>query len=297
MKIFQLLEIPSMGRNTVEVIEKKLRKIIGEQRKSSSLGLLYSGGLDSSIIAKIMVSLMEPPSIALVSVGLSGSYDIKNATLGSTELGINLHKYLLSKKRIMKAIQSLKQLNIIHNPVALSIAIPIFLGMEKLANDLHIKTIFLGQGADELFGGYRKYVELYKNKGLEETKKTMKNDLRSLQNDQIIRERKMAQHFEVDLIYPFLDSEIIKRAEYYPVTTHIVQTREGEFIRKAVLRKLAQKLNLSKDITEQPKKAIQYGSGTVKLLRIIAKSSNCQNIPEWFQMHFQSDSIFDIKKT
>ena len=108
----------------------------------------------------------------------------------------------------MEIIQSLKQLNIIHNPVALSIAIPIFLGMQKSANDLHVKTIFLGQGADELFGGYQKYVELYKNKELEETKKSMISDLRSLQNDQIIRERKMAHHFGLDLIYPFLDSKI-----------------------------------------------------------------------------------------
>lgn len=120
----------------------------------------------------------------------------------------------------------------------------------------------------------------------------MNSDLKSLQNDQIIRERKMAHHLGLDLIYPFLDSEIITRAEYYPLTTHIEQTRQGEFIRKALLRKLAQKLGLSKDIAEQPKKAIQYGSGTVKLLRIIAKSSNYQNIPEWFQKYFQTDDIF-----
>ncbi|UCG03545.1 MAG: hypothetical protein JSW11_06035 [Candidatus Heimdallarchaeota archaeon] len=269
----------------MEVIEKQLRKIIGEQRKTSSVGLLYSGGLDSSIIAKIMVSLMESPSINLLSVGLSDCYDMKNATLGSTELGINLHKYVLTEKRVLKAIRSLKQLNVIPHPVALSIAIPIFLGMQKLVNDYEVKTIFLGQGADELFGGYQKYVELYKNKGVEETEKAMINDLLSLQNDQIIRERKIANHFGVHLIYPFLDSCIIKRAQYYPVTTHIVQTHQGKFIRKALLRKLAHKIGLSKNVTEQPKKAIQYGSGTVKLLRRIAKSNN-QNVSEWFESSF-----------
>ncbi|MFX0123768.1 MAG: asparagine synthase C-terminal domain-containing protein [Candidatus Hodarchaeota archaeon] len=275
----------------MEVIENQLRKIIGKQRESSSVGLLYSGGLDSSIIAKIMVSLFEPSSIALVSVGLSGSYDLKKSILGSAELGLNLYKYYLTKKRVIEAIQSLKQLNIIFNPVSLSIAIPIFLGMQKLADDFDVKTIFLGQGADELFGGYQRYVMLYKNKGLEETKKTMINDLRHLQKVQIIRERKIAHHFNLDLVYPFLDSEIIKRAENYPVTTHIVQTRQGEFIRKALLRKLARKLGLSEEITEQPKKAIQYGSGTMKLLRMIAKSNNYKNISEWFQIYFKSDDI------
>jgi asparagine synthase (glutamine-hydrolysing) len=275
----------------VEVIQRQLREIIGKQRNASSVGLLYSGGLDSSIIAKIMVSLMEPSSILLLSVGLSDSYDIKTAILGSRELGINLHKYYLTEDRVMKAIQSLKQLNIIQHPVALSIAIPIFLGMRKIANDFNTKTIFLGQGADELFGGYQKYVEIYKSKGGEITRKIMNDDLRSLQSEQIIRERKIAHHFGLDIIYPYLDSVIIKRAKIYPISTHIEQTPHGELIRKALLRKIAQKLGLPKEISEQPKKALQYGSGTVKLLRKIVKSGKYENISDWFQVYFQSDEI------
>lgn len=273
----------------MEIIQNKLIEIIGKQRNSSSVGLLYSGGLDSSIIAKLLVSLMEPKSILLISVGLSDSYDIKRATYGSQHLGIKLHKCYLTEDLVMKAIRSLRQLNIIHHPVALSIAIPIFLGMQKIANDFNAKIIFLGQGADELFGGYKKYTEIYKSKGGEEARRIMNDDLQSLQNDQIIRERKIAHHFGVDIIYPYLDPEIIKRAKMYSISTHIEQTSQGELIRKALLRKLAQKIGLPLEITEQPKKAIQYGSGTVKLIKMIAKSNNCENISEWFRLYFQSD--------
>ncbi|MFW9904062.1 MAG: asparagine synthase C-terminal domain-containing protein [Candidatus Thorarchaeota archaeon] len=273
----------------MEIIQKKLIEIIGKQRNSSLVGLLYSGGLDSSIIAKIMVSIMEPTSILLLSVGLSDSYDMKTATFGSKHLGINLHKYYLTEDEVMKAIRSLKQLNIIQHPVALSIAIPIFLGMQKIATDFDTKTIFLGQGADELFGGYQKYAEIYKSKGGEDTRKIMNEDLQSLQNDQVVRERKIAHHFGLDIIYPYLDPDIINRAKIYPISTHIEQTSQGELIRKALLRKLAQKIGLPLEITKQPKKAIQYGSGTTKLIRKIVKSSNCQNISEWFRVYFQPD--------
>jgi asparagine synthase (glutamine-hydrolysing) len=273
----------------MEIIQNKMMEIIGKQRNSSSVGLLYSGGLDSSIIAKLCVSLMQPTSLLLISVGISNSYDIKTATFGSQHLGIKLHKYYLTEDRVLKAIQSLRQLNIIHHPVALSIAIPIFLGMQKIANDFDTKIIFLGQGADELFGGYQKYAEIYKSKGGEETRKIMNNDLHTLQNDQIIRERKIAHQFGLDIIYPYLDSDIIKQAKKYPISAHIEQTPQGELIRKVLLRKLAQKIGLPLEITRQPKKAIQYGSGTVKIIRKIVKSNNCQNISEWFRVYFQSD--------
>ena len=281
----------NIGRNTVEIIEKQLRRIIGEQRKTDSVGLLYSGGLDSSILAKIMTLLFPPSSIVMVCVGLPNSYDLNNATIGATELGIKLYTRFLTMELILETIQSLKQMNIIHNPVALTIAIPIFLGMQTLANKFHTRVIFLGQGADELFGGYQRYIQLYKECGLETTKKTMIDDLRTLQDDQIIREQRMAQHFGINSIYPFLDLEIINRAQSYPITTHIVHTPQGEVIRKALLRKLAKKLGLSEKITKQPKKAIQYGSGTVKLLRKLAKSKEYQNIPDWFQACFPSENI------
>ncbi|MFX1517555.1 MAG: asparagine synthase C-terminal domain-containing protein, partial [Promethearchaeota archaeon] len=264
---------------------------VEKHQNTGSVGLLYSGGLDSSIIAKILLSIMEPTSIVLISVGLSDCYDFKTASLGSRELGIDLHKYILTEEKVMKAIWRLKQLNIIHHPVALSIAIPIFLGMQNLATDFNTKTIFLGQGADELFGGYQKYIEIYRSKGGVATEKTMIDDLHSLQNDQILRERKIAQQFGLNIIYPYLDSDIIKRAKMYPITTHIEQTPEGELIRKALLRKIARKIGLPREITEQPKKAIQYGSGTVKLLRSISKANNCQNISEWFQNYFRPDEF------
>ena len=279
----------------MEIIER-LREIIGKQRDTGSIGLLYSGGLDSSIIAKLMASFMEPTSIVLISVGLNDCYDMKMASLGSKYLGINLHKYILTKERVMEAVWSLKQMNVIHHPVALSIAIPIFLGMKKITKDFNTKTVFLGQGADELFGGYQKYIEIYKSQGGEATRKIMIDDLEALQNDQIIREQNIAQYFGLNIIYPYLDSEIIREAKKYPLTTHIEQTPEGALIRKALLRKIAQKIGLPSEITQQPKKAIQYGSGTVKLLRIIAKSSNYQNISEWFQICFQPDEFSSSKK-
>lgn len=273
----------------MKIIENQLKKIIGEQH--NSVGLLYSGGLDSSIIAKIMTTLIRPSSIIAVSVGLQDSYDLNSAAFGARELGISLNTCILTMELVLEAIEILKQMNIIYHPVALTIAIPIFLGMQTLAKNLNVKIVFLGQGADELFGGYQRYVHLYKNEGFETLRKVMTSDLHTLQEDQIIREHKMAQYLGLDLIYPFLDPRIIKRANFYPITTHIIYTSQGEIIRKALLRDLAKKLGLSESIADRPKKAIQYGSGTIRLLKRIAKFNNYRSISDWFQACFQPDDI------
>lgn len=272
----------------MEKILKQLKNIVGDQLKQDSVGILYSGGLDSSVIAKILMTHLSPSSIIAVCVGLPDSYDQKNAIKGATELGFKLQTRFLTIELVSETIQSLKQMNIIHNPVGLTISIPMFLGLQTLADEFQIKTVFLGQGADELFGGYQKYVQLYKKYGEESTTNAMISDLRLMLDNQVLMERRIAQFFPISTFYPFLDHRIIKYAQSHPVTTHIVCTPQGDLTRKALLRKMATKLGLSESLTGQPKKAIQYGSGTVKLLRKFVKSRGYQNIPDWFQACFQS---------
>ncbi|MFX0014607.1 MAG: asparagine synthase C-terminal domain-containing protein [Promethearchaeota archaeon] len=276
----------------MEIIENQLRNIVEKQR--NSVGLLYSGGLDSSIIAKILITLIPPSSVAVVSVGLPDSVDLNNATIGAKELGIKLHKCLLTQKLVLEAVETLKQMSIIYNPVDLSIAIPIFLGLQTLAHDFDVKTVFLGQGADEIFVGYQKYVQLYEMGDHEAVKKAMIFDLQKLQKSQIVREQKIAQYFGLDLIYPFLDPKIIEHAYSYSIQSHLAYMSQGNIVRKAQLRKLAKTIGLSDSLTNRPKKAIQYGSGTIKLLKNIAKSNNYQNIPEWFQSSF-SPNLYRMK--
>jgi asparagine synthase (glutamine-hydrolysing) len=260
--------------------------VIREHQTSKPVGLLFSGGLDSSIIAKIMLSVFSQSDIVAVSVGLSKSHDLLNASSRAKELGLKLEKCVLTEKLVLDVIQHIKEKKIVNNPGDLGIAIPLFVGMKTLANKFNVQTVFLGQGADENFAGYRKYVELYEMYGPDVIKKAMTNDLQQLQNKQKLMEERIARTFQIKLVYPFLDPQIVNFAFSQPITTHIVRTIQGDFIRKALLRTQAEKLGLSRKITTQPKKAMQYGSGTVKLLRKLAKSSGHKNISEWFKAFF-----------
>lgn len=270
-------------------IENQLKRIISEYHPRYPLGLLYSGGLDSSIIGRIMLSVFPPSSIVAVCVGLSKSYDLNNATSNAKELGIKLSTRFFTIELIMGIIKSLREMKCTHGPGDLSLAIPLFLGMQTLAKEFKVQTVFLGQGADELFGGYQKYVQLLKKYGPEATNKAMVNDFRKLKEKQLIMECKIAQNFNLTLCYPFLDPYIINFAQSQPVTVHIVRNSQGRHIRKVLLRNLAKKIGLSETVTNQQKKAIQYGSGAVKMLRKLAKSDGYQNIPDWYNDFFTED--------
>jgi asparagine synthase (glutamine-hydrolysing) len=270
----------------VKYLENQLKQIISQYHSSYPLGLLYSGGLDSSIIGKIMLSLFPSSSICAVCVGFPQSYDLINAKSKAKELGFKLYTRFLTEELIMDIIKSLQEMKCIHGPSELSIAIPLFLGIQTLAEEFHVQTIFAGQGADELFGGYQKYVKLLNEFGPDIVKKNMETDFKKLKEKQLLMERKISQNFNVNLFYPYLDPSIISFAQSQPVTVHITRNSQRRLIRKALLRNLARNLQLSEAITLQPKKAIQYGSGTVKTLRKLVKSTGYQNIHDWFQDFF-----------
>jgi asparagine synthase (glutamine-hydrolysing) len=183
----------------VDIIERRLKQIICNQKHTDSIGLLYSGGLDSTIIAQILLLQIPLSSLNIVCVGFRGSHDMQNASFGAKELGFKLNRYFLTLDSIKKTIRELKQLNIIDNPVHLAIAIPLFSGMQLLAKRYKARNIFLGQGADELFGGYKRYTLLYHANKIEDISIAMKNDLKSLLQSQIRMEKGLANYCGVTL--------------------------------------------------------------------------------------------------
>lgn len=269
-------------------LENIIDDAVGQYHGDGNVGLLYSGGLDSSIIANILKKNFDIRSIFLVTVGVEGSYDLVNASNGAHELKLPLYSCFLDLPIVKYAINRLIELNIVKNAGEILIAVPLFLGMRFLHQKFNTKIVYLGQGADELFGGYKKYSILASESDMLELEKTMENDLEKLINQQTIMEKQIAKHFEIELIYPFLFRELIEFARNIPVSDHIVLVNGNKPLRKAILRKLARALGLSENISSQPKKALQYGSGTKKLVKQISKKAGYSQLSNWFESLVQS---------
>ncbi|WP_455141028.1 asparagine synthase C-terminal domain-containing protein [Candidatus Hodarchaeum mangrovi] len=268
-------------------LEQVFTEIIRKFDPETRFGLMYSGGLDSSIIAKILLKTVKSDFISFITVGAERSYDLINAKKGAEKLGIELKTCILTHNKVRDSIKDLKKFKYIQTPKDLSIAIPLYLGLRKLVKENFARNIFLGQGADELFGGYNRYELLFKKKLEKQIKQQMKFDLSTLRSNQLKMEKEIANNVGVDLIYPYLDEQLIEYAQRLPYNKLLRENEFGKIIRKVYLREVAANLTLPKDIINQRKKAIQYGSNTIKLMRVIATEDGFKNIRIWFQKEFK----------
>jgi asparagine synthase (glutamine-hydrolysing) len=230
--------------------------------------ILVSGGIDSSVIAAI--SVKEFGDVRLISAGTEGSEDIYYAGILSSELNSPLYVVTITEKNLIHAIKELKALGLdIYNII---MGITEFLSIEK-AKEIGLKRIISGIGSDELFFGFQKH-------------KTMKKDeLEKFREDRLFympaldlwRLNSIAHKLNISIAFPYLDDNVIGAA----LSKDIEELAKD--YDKFPIRSIGKSFGLSGKITERRKKAMQYGSGTVKLLRYLSKKKKYENVGEFIK--------------
>ncbi len=237
-----------------EAEENIIKALESFKPKNACIG--FSGGVDSSLLAGIY-------DLPLVSVTASKK-EKERIEESAKVLGRSVEIFEFKEKDVQACVGDVVYAIETTNPLQVSIAIPIYLTM-KFAKNLGFSEIIFGQGADELFGGYKRYENLM-GKSLE---RAIKEDIVNIGENNLIRDTKLAYFNEIKLIAPYLHWDIIEAALSIPVSLKI--RREGErVIRKYFLRELAKRF-ISEKIAYQEKKAIQYSTNAYKLLDKIAK--------------------------
>lgn len=119
------------------------------------LGAMLSGGLDSSLIVALMARNMTEP-VKTFSVGFAeaaGGNELNEARLVAAQLGCEHHELELSFHSHEVDLANLVWH--LDEPLA-DLSSLGFLALSGLASE-HVTVALSGQGADELFGGYRKH--------------------------------------------------------------------------------------------------------------------------------------------
>ncbi|ADD08544.1 asparagine synthase C-terminal domain-containing protein [Candidatus Aciduliprofundum boonei] len=226
-----------------------LAELLKDAVECRDAALAFSGGLDSGVLAY----LMKDCPVKLYTVGIEGSKDVKNAEEAANTLGLELQIIDINEYDILEGILFLKRIEPSISALEVSFELPLYF----VCSYADERDVYTGQGSDELFGGYAKYLE---------NPELMSEDLNKLMAKTKPRETKIATLLGKELHTPYLDKRIIEFARNIPKELKI---KNG--VRKYVLREAARYLGVPKEIVEREKKAAQYGSGIWKIMKKMAK--------------------------
>ena len=230
-------------QNIVDNVYNELKAAV-EQTADKPCAIAYSGGLDSSLLLALSGYRYIP-----YTLGFSDSRDIENVDDASSILKINPKIILLDEIDIEGYISQLLKIDPKITKMEMGYELVLFILMDFIPE----KYVVTGQGADELFYGYRRFID----------NPRLKNDtyINRLFNVTLPREKKMAEYYDKELITPYLSLGMLKIRHYITREDNIEENRN-----KLILREIAAKISLPEEIYNRSKTAAQYGSGINKYL-------------------------------
>jgi asparagine synthetase B (glutamine-hydrolysing) len=252
------------------LIEEKIIQI----SKNKKIGILFSGGVDSSVIAMICKKLnldyccysvgfkdnkSKEPEDIVIAKEIAKKYELnfKYKIFNLKEIEIIFKK----TAEILKNTKAFDSVNIGVGAVEYSAI--------ELAKKDNCNLIISGLGSEEIFAGYNRH-KISKNI-IEECW----NGLINIYQRDLIRETLIPKHFNVELYAPFLDFDVIRIAMRMSLKSKINKKQD-----KITIRKIAKKLGL-KEFAKRKKRAAQYGSRFNNALQKLAKQNNFEFVKDY----------------
>jgi len=224
-------------------IEKNLPK--------EKFGILFSGGIDSTLIAFIAKKLKKDficYTTALEEPGLKKAEDLEYSEKISKELGFKLKIIKLSLKEVEEYLKKTIKVTEKTDVVTIGVGTTFLPACEQAKKD-KIKTIFSGLGSEEIFAGYERHEKA------KDVNKECLIGLKNIKKRDLDRDEAIVKHFGLKLKLPFLSKELVGYSLKIPGEYKI---KDG--IKKLVLRKAAIQIGIPKKYAMRKKRAAQYGS-------------------------------------
>ena len=238
---------------------RKLRELVIEavrKRMEGVGGVSLSGGLDSSIVAAIAKGFNPDIHLFTGSIKRSPGPDLENAKLMAEFLGMEPHIYLISDTDITDFIpEAVWYLESFDEDCISGIISNYY--VSKMAKE-YTNSILVGEGADELFGGYRMVLKSPKVIDDEHRKQLAQRLLDIAYNTALRRLDRAWMANGVNYQTPFLDAKVIAFSQRIPMEWKIYGEEQVE---KFILREAFRDM-LPEKIANREKLRFAMGVGT-----------------------------------
>ncbi len=235
------------------VLEDAIRKRVHDRER---VGIIYSGGIDSFLIAHV-VQKLGVPFTCYVAGRNEGSSDIDWAVRTAQDSDFPLEIKRLSAEDIDAMIPEVIETIEDHSLNQVEVAIPVFAAI-RMAQEAGERVVLTGQGADELFGGYPWYPTIVDREGYDSFVDRSWEDAFLLYKECLEREDKIAMAHSIELRVPYLDPEVI-RCAFAIAPQHKIKKGE-DVLGKRIHRAVSVVLGVPKDVALRSKEAAQHGA-------------------------------------
>ena len=259
-------------KKEIDKLKKLLINSIEKPKKKEKIGLLLSGGLDSSLLVLLLKKADYNFTCYVAefhSPNFKKATDIKYAKLLAKKLNLKLKIVKVNIKDVEKNLPKIIQIIKRKEVPMISIATAIYFCVRKAKED-KIKTLYYDCALDCIFAGLNKH-KISKN-----LNKTCKESLDSTYKNDLPRDTAITNHFKIKLISPFINKKLISFALKLPKKYKIKNNTN-----KYILRKVAIELGLQEKIAMRKKSAIQYSSNSQKLIKKISKQKGFSKIKDY----------------
>ncbi len=246
-------------KQAADTVLELLRKSVERRMKGGRrIAIGFSGGVDSSLLT-LLASQMG--NVKLVSVYASGSKDEASVKASARLLGLDLIEVALSPSEVAEKIGWIAELTEKWGAMDIAIGMAINTAASTARNE-GCDCLLLGQLADELFGGYRRYLRSYSGEGVNASHRSMLKDTVGAYSANFERDEAAASPY-TDLRLPYASLELVEYALSLHPRLKINPENDG---RKIVLRKAAIQAGVPKELALKPKKALQFSSNLQKIV-------------------------------
>ncbi|WP_280587104.1 asparagine synthase-related protein [Halorubrum sp. Boch-26] len=234
-------------------------RVADENGGPGRLAVAFSGGVDSGLVAAGV------PDATCYVAGFEGCHDVAAARDAAAAMDRDLRVVEITHEELLRAVREVADATRRRNPMDLAIAVPLYLAAEAAAAD-GFDRLAVGQGADELFGGYSKVVDPATDDRVDaDTVRGARTETVRTLPDQLERDVLALRAAGVEPVAPLLDDRVVAGALSLPGE---LLASDGE--RKVALRRAAAG-RVPESVRTADKKAVQYGTYVSRELDRLAR--------------------------
>ncbi len=273
---------PEVKGNPEATTEKLIREAIRKRLPEKKFGIMFSGGIDSTLLAQICKQLGRDFTCyiaALKDKAKQEPEDLKYSKIVAKKLGFNLKIVEIDLDDVEDYLKKIIPLIENTSVVRVGVALTLYAACEAASKDGN-KVIFSGIGPEEIFAGY------HRHKKSPDINQECLFGLLKLYDRDMYRDDVVAMRNNLELRAPFLDKKLVEYALRIPAKHKLNKDQD-----KLILRKIAMKLGIPKDIANRKKRAAQYGSNFDKALSKLARRRGHYFRPDYLKTFYPTKNL------